>query len=275
MILPGAGVLHRRRALRRLLGSAVRRLEREAQWRLRPSLFRISRSSAALPFEIAVHTSPLFRNLPGVDHGLQVNKVVNLRLAAERLDGIVLAPGRRLSFWHEVGPPTYRRGFLDGLVLACGRIGTGVGGGLCQMTNLLYWMTLHTPLSVLERWRHGYDVFPDVDRKQPFGSGATCAWPSLDLQIGNPTPHPFRLSIRVTGETLEGRWTSTEPGRMDYWIEEREHSISFEYPGVYVRRNELWRMERNTATSEVFESLVAKNSALMTYQPLVCAPGSG
>lgn len=275
MILPGAGIPHRRNAIRRLLGRAVRRLEREAQWRRSPSLFRVARSPEDFPFEIASHASPLFRNLPGVDHGLQLNKVVNLRLAAERLDGIVLEPGRRLSFWHEVGSPTYRRGFLDGLVLNCGRICTGAGGGLCQMTNLLYWMTLHTPLSVLERWRHGYDVFPDIDRKQPFGSGATCSWPSLDLQIGNPTRHLFRLSIQVTGETLEGKWTSTEPSGMEYWIEEREHSISFEYPGIYIRRNELWRMERDTATSTVSESLVAKNNALMTYQPLVCAPGSG
>ena len=37
-------------------------------------------------------------------------------------------------------------------------------------------MTLHTPLQVTERYRHSYDVFPDADRKLPFGSGATCAY---------------------------------------------------------------------------------------------------
>lgn len=55
------------------------------------------------------------------------------------------------------------------------------------MTNLIYWMTLHTPLTVAKRWRHGFDVFPDANRTQPFGSGATCSWPILDLQIVNHT----------------------------------------------------------------------------------------
>ena len=63
---------------------------------------------------------------------------------------------------------------MEGMILRNGRVASGVGGGLCQMTNLLYWMTLHTPLTVTERWRHGYDVFPDSNRTQPFGSGATC-----------------------------------------------------------------------------------------------------
>lgn len=265
----------RRSALRRLLGSAVRRLDREAQWRLRPFLFRLWRSPEVLPFEIASHSSPLFRDLPGVDHALQMNKVVNLRLAAGRLDGMILEPGRRLSFWHEVGPPTHRRGFLDGMVLKGGRIGSGVGGGLCQMTNLLFWMTLHTPLSVLERWRHGYDVFPDSDRTQPFGSGATCSWPSLDLQIGNPTLFPFRLSVRVTDEDLAGAWTSMAPCGVEYRIEEREHRITFEYPGVYIRSNELWRIECDPVASRLSETLIARNRALMTYRPLIQPPRQG
>ena len=45
------------------------------------------------------------------------------------------------------------------------------GGGLCQLSNLIYWMTLHTPLTITERYRHSYDVFPDSNRTQPFGSG--------------------------------------------------------------------------------------------------------
>lgn len=48
-------------------------------------------------------------------------------------------------------------------------------------------MTIHTPLTVVERWRHTYDVFPDNNRTQPFASGATCAYPALDLQIENRT----------------------------------------------------------------------------------------
>ena len=57
------------------------------------------------------------------------------------------------------------------MVLFLGQIGGDIGGGLCQLSNLIFWMTLHTPLTVTERYRHSHDVFPDANRTQPFGSG--------------------------------------------------------------------------------------------------------
>lgn len=79
------------------------------------------------------------------------------------------------------------------------------------MTNLLYWMTLHTPLTVTERWRHGYDVFPDSNRTQPFGSGATCFYNYMDLMVRNDTPDTWRLVLQVTDTHLEGECGPTAP----------------------------------------------------------------
>ena len=257
-------------ALARLaLGPSVRRIRREVQWHLRGIDFREVRETQPLAFLVAEHQTPLTRSLPGLDRTLQLNKVVNLRLAASRLDGVVLLPGRRLSFWREVGRPSRRRGFLEGMVLERGRIAAGVGGGLCQMTNLLYWMTLHTPLLVAERWRHSYDVFPDTQRAQPFGSGATCAWPMLDLQIENSTQVPYRLSVKLTDTHLVGSWSASRPQLQEYRIEERAHRITHEGPGVYVRHNELWRVQYDTAALATDEELVAENRALMMYQPFL------
>jgi vancomycin resistance protein VanW len=259
-------------ALARLvLGQPVRRIRREAQWRSRGVDFAVARRSEAYAHVAASHSTPLYRPLSGVDERLQRNKVVNLGIAAERLDGIVLEPGMRLSFWREVGKPSRRRGFVDGMILAQGRIATGVGGGLCQMTNLLFWMTLHTPLSIVERWRHSYDVFPDAGRTQPFGSGATCAWPVLDLQIQNDTSVPFRLSVALSDTHLVGAWTSPEPSQQQYRIEERGHIVTHVGPGEYVRNNELWRIEtdRHGGTRE---RLVATNHARLMYEPFLPPP---
>lgn len=208
------------------------------------------------------------RVLLRLDPVLQSNKAVNLRLAAESLDGVTLSPGARMSFWRLVGKPSRRRGYLHGLVLSHGQLTEGVGGGLCQMTNLLYWMTLHTPLEVVERWRHSYDVFPDANRTQPFGSGATCAWPSLDLQIRNPTAASFRLSVWLENGHLLGAWTSDSPLPERYAIEERAHRITHEGPGIYVRHNELWQVRHGT-DAFVEERLVACNDALMMYEPFL------
>ena len=175
------------------------------------------------------HATPLVRRLRDADLWMQENKVQNLRLAAARLDGMTLLPGETLSYWRSIGNPTRRKGYVEGMLLRNGRVVPGVGGGLCQCSNLLYWMTLHTPLAVTERHRHGYDVFPDADRTQPFGSGATCFYNYLDLTIRNDTPDTWRLMLRVTDTHLEGEWRCSAPQTLRYEVYEKEHYFQGEY----------------------------------------------
>jgi vancomycin resistance protein VanW len=244
-------------------------MRREAQWLSLGRALARERVAGPLPCVAATHHTPLIRTLAGVDPALQHGKVVNLRLAVDRLDGVVLKPGETLSFWRLVGPPRARRGFVDGVVLDHGRLGAGVGGGLCQLTNLVFWMTLHTPLEVRERWRHSYDVFPDSGRSQPFGSGATCAWPALDLQIANPTGMSFRLGLAVGETDLVGERTCETPPQTAYAVEERHHRFTHQVPGVYVRHNELWRIERCIRDGSVEERMIAENHALVMYEPFL------
>jgi vancomycin resistance protein VanW len=137
------------------------------------------------------------------------------------------------------------------------------------MTNLLYWMTLHTPLDVVERWRHSYDVFPDAGRTQPFGSGATCAWPALDLQIENRTSADFRLSLEVTDTELVGGWTSSAPSPVTYEVYEQAHLITHEGPGVYVRHNRVRRRELAADGRVVRDLPVTENHARLMYEPFL------
>ena len=60
----------------------------------------------------------------------------------------MLKPGETFSFWRLVGKPKASRGFKIGMVLRNGHVAQGMGGGLCQMTNPIYWMAIHTdPIS--------------------------------------------------------------------------------------------------------------------------------
>jgi vancomycin resistance protein VanW len=255
---------------RRVAGPSVRRLRREWQWRRCGDELVLERAPAErCPHSVTDHATPLFRVLSGLDDQLQRNKVGNLRLAVDRLDGLVLAPGQRLSFWWHVRKPSARRGFLDGLVLDGGRLTAGVGGGLCQLTNLVYWMTLHTPLAVVERWRHTYDVFPDSGRTQPFGTGATCSWPVLDLQVANPTHTAFRLALQVTDTHLVGAWTADRPVLSRYEIYETDQVMVNDAPGVFTRRNVIRRRVLNAAGEQVADELVTANHALLMYQPFL------
>ena len=158
---------------------------------------------------------------------------------------------------------------LDGVLLKNGTVQYGCGGGLCQLSNLIFWMTLHTPLEGKERHRHGYDVFPDSNRTQPFGSGATCFYPYGDLMIYNPTDRPFQLRLRVGETDLEGEWRSDRPPQFRYQIVERHHEMRHEWWGGCSRHNELYLQVFDLEGELLEDRLVVENHAMMMYTPFL------
>jgi vancomycin resistance protein VanW len=219
-----------------------------------------------LPVTLIRHDSLLRRRLLDLDPRLQETKIVNLRLAADSMDGLVIRPGEVFSFWERIGPPTRERGFVEGLVLRRGRITAGIGGGLCQLSNLLYWMALHTPLEVVEHHHHGYDPFPDSGRVLPFGSGATVFYSYGDLRVANPTDRSMRLGVRVGPTRLHGVITTDRPWPLAYHVEEQGHRFIRDSGGAVYRENELWRRVVDRRTGDIVErTLIARNHSLVGY----------
>lgn len=244
--------------------------KRRMKWLLSGTKLAKIRKEQSLPYVVYTHATPLMRQLRNVEMWLQTNKVINLRLAAEKLNGIVLMPGETFSYWRAIGKPTRQKGYVDGMILFYGTYKTGVGGGLCQMSNLIYWMTLHTPLQVVERHRHSYDVFPDAGRTQPFGSGATCAYNYLDLQIYNPTEEPYQLVVGLTEDKLVGEWRSSLPVKYRYEVFEKDHRIELKPWGGYIRSNAIYRRKYAQEEGDMLgEEYITGNEAIMMYAPLL------
>lgn len=260
----------RRRSRWRLAaGAAAFRLLRRLQW-LRDRRPRARRGGGEFPYVVFAHASPLRRGLAGERPELTEGKIHNLALACRALDGLVIRPGETFSFWRTVGKPCRRRGYRAGLVLSQGRTAAGVGGGLCQLTNLLYWMSAHSDLRVAERWRHSYDVFPDHERTVPFGSGATCVYNYRDLRLVNPGPASYRLSVGLDGEQLRGAWRADREPEARYEVYEAAHWFSQAPNGAYLRHNVLRR--RRVGAADVRDEPVAENHALVMYQPFLAGP---
>ena len=259
-----------RSSLRLALGRYYYTLKRLAWWTFGGVSFA-SKFGELLPFVCFSHATPLLRRLKDVDMQLQHNKVTNLKIAVPKISGIILHPGQTLSYWKLIGKPTHRKGYLKGMVLQNGHFMAGTGGGLCQLSNLIYWMTLHTPLTVTERHRHGFDVFPDAKRTQPFGSGATCFYNYGDLMIENRTDAAFQLVLEVTGTELKGAWHCSKPPNCSYEVYEKEHFIRQEYWGGYTRHNTLYRTCLSLDGTLLHEEYLTENHAIMMYAPLLPA----
>lgn len=244
---------------------ASRRLMRRISWLFGKSRYALTRSDTVLPEMIATHRSILLRKLQGTDQTLQRNKVQSLRIAASRINGVLIRPGEVFSFWRLVGRPTAARGFPPGLQLSFGKMVAMTGGGLCQFSNLLHWMVLHTPMEVTERHRHSYDPFPDYRRTVPFGTGATVFYNYLDLMLRNGTDRVFQIMSWVDGEYLHGEIRSDSPLSAVYSVEERGHRFVREGDTIY-RENQLWRIMTSPSTGEVLETLLLmENHAEVRY----------
>lgn len=261
--------------LRMVVGSRYFRIKRY----IRKYFSRVQRAEstdhahALCLYPVFHHETPLFRQLSNNQKWMQENKIINLGLALQSLNDVIVRPGEVLSFWHLVGKPARRRGYRKGMVLCEGEIQAGTGGGLCQLSNLIYWMTLHTPLTVLERWRHNYDVFPDVDRTQPFGSGATVTFNYVDLQIKNDTSHCYQLRLALTDTHLCGAWWCDTAAVYTYEVYEKDHWITQEPWGAYVRHNRIYRRIINAGGEVIADQQVAENHAVMRYPPLLSTAG--
>jgi len=258
-----------RSRIRLLLGKRYYTLKRYFKWYFSGVRWANSFNEELMDYVVFRHKTPLIRKLKNVDMWMQYNKITNLKLAINRINRLVLYPGETFSFWRLIGKPSPRKGYVKGMVLVNGQVKADTGGGLCQLSNLIYWMTLHTPLTVTERYRHTYDVFPDANRTLPFGSGATCAYNYIDLQIYNHTNRPYQLILFLDDEYLTGEWRSNQEPMEKFEVYQKDHWITQEYRKGYVRHNAIFRRVYNLEGELIDDEHITENHALMMYQPFL------
>lgn len=245
---------------------AAHRATRRLEWLLGGGSPPSRDEAVSTPHVITRHSSLIYRRLAGVDMCLQENKRRNLELATATLDGLVLRPGQELSFWRCIGPPSAKRGYLPGLVLVNGHMAADVGGGLCQLSNLLYWLVLHSPLEVTERHHHGYDVFPDSGRVLPFGSGATVFHNYVDLRFRNPTELLVRLNVWLTDEHLYGQIAADRLPAVAFHVREEGHRFE-KVGGQWFRENRLYQIAVDRASGLELECrLLSANRSPVMYE---------
>lgn len=227
--------------------------------------FKTVSSSDTTWFHLTEHSSPLYRkyNKRELDDG----KIENIKIAIKSLNGIVIPAGKTFSFWKHVGRSSLKRGFKKGLVLSNGYLKEDIGGGLCQLSNLIAYMFACSECAFTERAHHSKDVFPDNNRVIPFASGATVFFNLIDLKIKNTYPFPIRLNLRTTETQLRG--SLDLPIQLDYFLkleEKRSFFIKSTKTNKIYRCNDLYRVfyKKNTK-DKIDEKFLWFNVAEVMY----------
>lgn len=207
-------------------------------------------STEELPNIVKGHTSLLLRKLHGVDMTLQENKVTNIRLACDKINGIIIEPDETFSFWRTVGPATKENGFLEGMTISGGKVGKGYGGGLCQMANMIHWLVLNSPLDVTEIHHHSDALFPDEKRRVPFGTGTSVFYNRLDFRFKNTSDQRVQILVWIADGELCGELRSERPFPYRYKLVEEGNRYRKEGDDYY-RISQVYRLKYDRATGEL------------------------
>lgn len=225
------------------------------------------RTNDSLKYILKGDAKILLRKLEGVDMKLQKNKVTNLKLAASKIDGIVINPGETFSFWSLVGNPTKSKGYLEGLMIVDGvRLASGCGGGLCQLANLIHYLVLHTPMEVTELHHHSDALFPDYKRRVPFGTGTSIAFKNVDYRFKNNLSYPVQLRIWLDDTMLYGELRADFELEYKYKLIEEGHHYAKAEDGMFYRNSKVYKITMDKKTKqEIDKKLVLNNHSKVMY----------
>lgn len=131
------------------------------------------------------------------------NKIHNLKLAAEKINTIIIEPNQYFSFWKCVGEATAENGFKEGRNLIDGEISSAIGGGICQYSSFLYSFLVNiNGLKIIERHPHSLDIYKEEERFVPLGADATVSYGFKDFQFQNCLDFPIQLKTEVKDKSL-------------------------------------------------------------------------
>ena len=148
------------------------------------------------------------------------NRISNINLVAEKLNGHIMLPGEVFSYNEYVGQRTKEAGFLEAGAYDNGEVVQEVGGGICQVSSTLYCATMYAQLETVERTNHYFKV-DYLD----YGLDATVSWPKPDFKFKNCRDYPIKivaycdneekaLTIEIWGTDVDGSYVTLRSSKL-------------------------------------------------------------
>jgi vancomycin resistance protein YoaR len=147
-------------------------------------------------------------------YGSIAARIYNIKLAASKINGVLVAPGETFSLNQAIGDISAATGFQQAYVIQEGRTVLGDGGGVCQVSTTVFRTVLDAGLPVEERHAHAYRVGYYEYNSAP-GLDATIFYPTDDFKFKNDTPaHILIQTVVDTSQSLiKVQFYGTQDGR--------------------------------------------------------------
>lgn len=219
----------------------------------------------ALPNVVSSHSSNMIKRAKGVDLRLQENKLTNIILACNKINGIVIRPGEVFSFWKTVGRTSKKKGYKDGRIIYGNKLVPGTGGGLCNLGNTIHLLVLHSPLEITEFHNHSDALAPDEGKRVPFSSGTSVSYNYIDYRFKNNTRQNIQLLLWCEGEILHAELRSEREFPWCYQLVEENHHFRKE-GDKYYRVSKIYKVITDRKTGTVLDKkLILDNHSEVMY----------
>ncbi len=138
---------------------------------------------------------------------------------------------------------------------------------MCQFTNLIYWLILHTPLDIIEHHHHyGIDLFPDYGRQIPFGTGTSILYNYLDYRFKNNTDQTYQLIVTVDEVYINAQIRTENPLKYKYHIKVEDEKFIRQNDNIF-RTSKIYKEQIDVKTGNlVKKTLVKENFAKLMYE---------
>jgi len=170
--------------------------------------------------------------------GSPANRKHNIRVGAEKLNGILVKPQETYSLVANIGEINAEAGYLPELVIKENKTIPEYGGGLCQIATTNFRAAVRSGLDITERQSHSYAV----TYYDPQGTDAAVYIPHPDVRFINDTPGYILIQTRISGNKLYFEFYGTDDGREvelvgpTYW--DRKEDGSFRAKWVQIVRKD-------------------------------------
>lgn len=130
--------------------------------------------------------------------GSSANRINNVAKAAASVNGIILMPGEEFSYNEALGERTAENGYLPAGAYSDGQTVQEYGGGICQVSSMMYYCALYSNLDITYRLCH---YFP-VAYMAP-GLDATVSWGGPEFKFVNDRDYPIKVVAYVEDDNTD------------------------------------------------------------------------
>jgi vancomycin resistance protein YoaR len=168
--------------------------------------------------------------------GSPANRVHNIHVGANSMDGLLIKPGEEFSTMQALGEVSKETGYKPELVIKENKTIPEYGGGLCQVGTTMFRAALESGLEITERRNHSYRV---SYYEPPVGMDATIYDPHPDLRFKNDTDDHILIQSRIEGTDIYFDLWGTDDGRKVEITDPVVYNITKPKPPKIVETTEL------------------------------------